>query len=222
VYSTPGTYTASLTVTDSSGASGTATGSIAVTPPPPAAPSGLAASLSGYLVLLTWQDNSSNETAFYIERCEGSGCTNFASFASQWADWPSYTDYSALSGRTYRYRVRAYNAGGYSPYSNIATILAGVSDPLAAPRDLTATALTRSSIGLRWTNGTTDQTEVRIERCTGSSCTSFAQVAALAGTATTFTDTGLAARTTYTYRVRAHNALGDSPYSNTASARTRR
>jgi hypothetical protein len=47
-------------------------------------------------------------------------------------------------------------------------------------------------------------------------------VAVVAGTATTFTDAGLALRTTYTYRVRAHNAFGDSPYSNTASARTKR
>ena len=133
---------------------------------------------------------------------------------------PNYTDYSVVAGQSYGYRVRAYNAGGYSPYSNIARIV--TPQPPAAPTSLTATALTRTSIGLRWTNGTTDQTEVRIERCTGSGCTNFAQVAALAGTATTFTDSGLAARTTYRYRVRAHNALGDSPYSSTASARTTR
>jgi hypothetical protein len=52
-------------------------------------------------------------------------------------------------------------------------------------------------------------------------CTSFTQVV-LPGTATTFTDSGLAARTTYMYRVRAHGALGDSPYSSAASARTSR
>jgi chitodextrinase len=91
----------------------------------------------------------------------------------------------------------------------------------AAPTNLIATALTRSSIGLTWTNGTADQAEVRIERCRGSNCTNFTQVAALAGTATSFTDNGLAKRTTYRYRVRAHNAAGDSPYSNTASARTK-
>lgn len=223
VYSAPGSYTASLTVTDGSGESSTATGSVVVNPLPPAAPSELTAAVSGYLVQLAWQDNSSNETAFHVERCEGGGCTSFASLASQWADWPSYTDYSALSGRTYRYRVRASNAGGYSPYSNIATILAGPSEaPPAAPTKLTANALGSSSIGLKWTNGSTGQTEVRIERCEGNRCTSFTHVAALPGTATTFTDSGLAARTTYTYRVRAHGALGDSPYSSTASARTSR
>ena len=125
VYSTPGTYTASLTVTDSTGASGTATGSIVVNPVLPAAPSGLTASLSGFLIQLAWQDNSSNETLFSIERCVGSGCTNFATFATQYPNVPSYTDYSATAGQSYSYRVRAYNAGGYSAPSNIASIVAG-------------------------------------------------------------------------------------------------
>ena len=221
VYAAPGTYTASLAVVDSSGASSTATASIVVNPTAPSAPGALTVSLSGTLVLLAWQDNSSNETGFSIERCAGAGCTNFAALATQWPNYPSYSDYGALAGLTYRYRVRAYNAGGYSPYSNIATVtIAGGS--VAAPTNLTATALTRSSIRLNWTNATASQTEVRVERCRGSGCTSFAGVAALAGTTTVFTDSGLGARTTYRYRVRALSPLGDSPYSNIASARTKR
>lgn len=89
----------------------------------------------------------------------------------------------------------------------------------SAPVNLKATALSKSSIGLTWTNGSGAQTEVRVERCKGSGCTSFVQVVVLSGTATAFTDTGLASRTTYTYRVRAHNPTGDSTYSNTAAAR---
>ena len=99
-----------------------------------------------------------------------------------------------------------------------------VSAPLPpdAPASLTATALGSSSIGLTWVNLAIDQTEVRVERCRGTGCTAFVQVATLPGTAASFTDAGLAARTTYRYRVRAHNAGGDSAYSNIASARTRR
>lgn len=221
VYTAPGTYTASLTVVDSSGASGTATTSIVALPAPPAAPSGLTAVQSGTLVLLSWQDNSSNETGFSIERCAGAGCASFAPLATQWPDYPSYTDYGALAGLTYSYRVRAFNAGGSSAYSNVATITIG-DGSVAAPTSLTATALSSSSILLSWANATTSQAEVRVERCRGSGCTSFAQVAALPGTATSFTDTGLAARTTYRYRVRALGPLGGSPYSNVAGARTTR
>ena len=109
-------------------------------------------------------------------------------------------------------------ASGATTRSIVVTAL----PPPNAPTNLTATALTGSAIRLKWTNGTTNQTQVRIERCKGSRCTNFVQVSTVPGTATTFTDSGLATLTVYTYRVRAHNAGGDSSYSNTASARTRR
>ena len=85
----------------------------------------------------------------------------------------------------------------------------------AAPTGLAATTLGRRSIGLNWANGTTNQTEVRVERCTGLGCTTFVQIATPPGTATNYTDSGLANPTTYMYRVRAHNAAGDSAHSNT-------
>jgi PKD repeat protein len=277
---------------------------------PPAAPSGLTARLGTGAILLTWQDNATDETAYSVERSEftGTGWTSFVPRATLPAGATTYSDTSyALT--SYNYRVRASNSAGYSAYSNTATIsIVGVNPvPVAvmsatpssgaapltvafdgsgsydlelgsltswawafgdgtfgagvtathvystpgtytasltvtdnggasnsttativvtapplpsAPTNLTASALSRSSIRLNWTNGTGSQTEVRIERCRGTGCTNFAPVATLPGTATTFTDTGLASRTTYTYRVRAHNAAGDSPYSNTANART--
>jgi PKD repeat protein len=89
-----------------------------------------------------------------------------------------------------------------------------------APVGLTAAAASRSSIVLTWTNATTDQSSVRVERCKGTGCTRFSLVATLAGSAATFTDTKLSRGTTYTYRVLAANDLGPSPYSNLASART--
>ncbi len=110
-----------------------------------------------------------------------------------------------------------------SGVSNSTATVIVVSAPVlpAAPSALSATVLSRSSIRLNWTNATTNQTQVRIERCLGSRCTAFVQVAAVGGTATTFTDTRLASRTAYTYRVRASSTAGVSAYSNLASASTR-
>jgi PKD repeat protein len=311
-YTDAGTYVASLTVTDSSGASSVATRSIVANPSPPAAPSGLTASQSRTLVVLTWQDNSSNETVFYIERCQGAGCTDFGSFvATQWPNVPSYTDYSAVAGQRYSYRVRAFNSGGYSAYSNIASILAGAANqpptavisalpttgaaPLSvafdgsqstdidgtiaawtwsfgdgtsgsgptithvystagfyvanvtvtdnggasnttsvtinvttgassvptAPANLTASSSTRGSINLSWVNTATNATSITVQRCRGSSCTDFVAVALLASTAKSWTDTAVKSRSTYRYRVSASNAVGESPYSNIASATAR-
>ena len=122
---------------------------------------------------------------------------------------------------TYAAALTVTDNGGASGTAT-RTVVVTASLPPTAPTNLTATALSRSSIGLRWTNRAISQTEVRVERCTGLGCKAFVQVATLAGTATTFTNTGLARATTYTYRVRAKNAAGLSPYSNTAAARTRR
>jgi PKD repeat protein len=219
VYASAGTYTASLTVTDNDGASDTATRTIIVGFPP-AAPSNLTASILGMLVTLTWQDNSSDETAFFIERCEGAGCTAFAPLYEMPPNFTGFTDYTVAAGQSYGYRVRASSPAGYSPYSNIARALApGLP---VAPTSLTATALSRTSIGLTWKNGTTDQTEVRVERCAGTGCSSFVEVASVPGTATSYTDRGLAARTVYRYRVRAYNPLGGSGASNVVSVRTMR
>jgi hypothetical protein len=130
------TYTPSLTVVDDRGASSRITGSAIVVnaPPPPAAPSLLTASISGASVVLTWQDNSSNEAAFFIDRCEGAGCTSFTGLAGTSANISTYADSSVTAGSTYRYRVIASNDGGFSSYSNIVSILAGaVSVPSPTP-----------------------------------------------------------------------------------------
>jgi len=48
----------------------------------------------------------------------------------------------------------------------------------------------------------------------------FAEIATVGANVTGYSDTGLAANSTYTYRVRAYNASGNSGYSNEASATT--
>ena len=107
--------------------------------------------------------------------------------------------------------------------SNVATVTVIVKGRAPdAPTNLKATALGRTSIELTWTNGAVSQSGIMIERCPGSACTNFVQIGMAPGTATSVTDTGLARRTFYTYRIRARNVYGDSPYSNTATARTNR
>jgi chitodextrinase len=58
-----------------------------------------------------------------------------------------------------------------------------------------------------------------VERCLGTTCTIFAQIATPSGT--TYSDTGLLPASTYRYQVRATDAAGNfSGYSNIASATT--
>ena len=87
---------------------------------PPAAPSGLTATLAGNGVLLSWTDNSNNETGFKVER--KTTATAYVEIAQSPSN--SYLDNTVVVGTTYTYRVRATNTVGDSAYSNEVTITA--------------------------------------------------------------------------------------------------
>ncbi len=73
---------------------------------------------------------------------------------------------------------------------------------------------------LFWSDNSLDETSFEIERCAGAGCTDFALIATRDGNINSMNDVGLAEVTTYSYRVRAVNAVGASEYSNIASATT--
>jgi hypothetical protein len=95
------------------------------------------------------------------------------------------------------------------------------SAPPTAPANLSASAASSTQIGLTWTASTDNVgvTGYRVERCQGTGCSDFVQIAAPA--AASYTDSGLTAETNYRYRVRATDAAGNlSEYSSVASATT--
>ncbi len=189
---------------------------------PPAAPTNLAATaVSNQQINLNWSDNDTNEDGFKIERCTGVNCVDFVEIATVGVNVTSYADLGLASSTSYTYRVRAYNLIGNSDYSNVAS---GVTQPdpapPAAPTSLVATVVSSAQINLAWSDNSSDETGFKIERCSGVSCTNFTQIATTGANVASYSNTGLAASTSYTYRVRAYNAIGDSGYSNEASAIT--
>src|SRR5262249_11588136 len=76
--------------------------------------------------------------------------------------------------------------------------------PAPAPRGLAATAASSPQVDLSWTNTSTAQTGVKIERSRDNA--TFTQIALAGATAVSYSDAGLAASTTYFYRVRATSA----------------
>ena len=192
---------------------------------PPSAPTGLSATAAPGQVNLTWTASTDNVgvSGYRVERCQGAGCTDFAQVGTP--SGTAFTDTGLAASTTYRYQVRAVDAAGnLSTYSAIATATTpagGDTTAPSAPTGLTATAISASRIDLGWTASTDNVgvTGYRVERCQGAACTDFAQVGT--PSATTFSDIGVAASTTYRYRVRAVDAAGNlSAYSAIATATT--
>jgi hypothetical protein len=90
-----------------------------------------------------------------------------------------------------------------------------------APGNLSASA-SHATVTLQWRDNANNESGFRIERCVGSTCTNFSQIAEVGANTVQFTNSGLSLNTAYVYRVRAFNAAGNSSYSNTASVKTPR
>ena len=141
------------------------------------------------------------------------------------ASGTTFSDSGLAAATSYSYQVRAVDAAGnVSAASSAATaVTPAASDTQAptAPASLTATVAASSQINLNWPASADNVavTSYLVERCQGAGCTNFAQVGTASGTS--YTSGGLAASTSYSYRVRATDAANNlSGYSPVAGATT--
>lgn len=105
----------------------------------PAGPTGLTVIFGAGNAVLSWTDNSLDETGFSIERCIGLDCTSFGQIAAVGADTTAYPDSFYATGIN-RYRVRAINSAGVSGYSNSAEAVVISTGDVSASVSATPTA----------------------------------------------------------------------------------
>jgi len=187
---------------------------------PPAAPSGLVATAaSNTQINLSWQDNATDETGFHILRKTGVA-GQYSQIGAVGANVTTYQNTGVTANTAYFYQVRAFNASGNSACSNEAHAAIYALRIISPPTSLVATAVSNTRIDLRWTDNATDETGFNIERAPTSTGT-WVLIKTVAANVVTYQNTGLAANTTYYYRVRAYKAgAGFSTYSNVANAKT--
>ena len=191
--------------------------------PVPSAPTGLSASVAGDTQInLSWTDTASNEDGFKLERSAGGGA--FVQIANLLSGVTTYANSGLTPGTAYTYRVRAYNAGGDSGFSNTGTAstTAPSGPALAPPAGFRGTPLyagsTLVAARLAWTDGQ-GETSYRVERCKAASLTatcSFATLRSLTANSTSLVDTGVyGAKGIYKYRIRSENGNASSDWSET-------
>ncbi|WP_428938249.1 fibronectin type III domain-containing protein [Fontivita pretiosa] len=181
------------------------------------APSGLSASTrDDGSVVLRWQDNSTNETQFAIERrLHPDGL--FAQIATVGAGVNTYTDTTVDPELLYDYRVRGLNATSASEYSNIAT--SNLRRALVGPTRVEALPISSHQILVTWLDNSAVETGFVIERRDGRRG-EFVAIAQPPANTTRYLDSGLMESATYYYRVRAVAGTAVSSFGNTARATT--
>ena len=128
----------------------------------------------------------------------------------------SYTNTGAKAGTTYYYRVKACNDAGLSPYSNIVSgKVKTVTPKPAAPVVKIGNSASSGKPMLTW-NAVSGATSYKVYRATSQNGT-YSLLGTV--TATSYTNTGAKAGTTYYYKVKAVNSAGESAYSNVVSGR---
>lgn len=91
------------------------------TPIVPAAPSNLSGTaVSRGQIDLRWTDNSSDESGFKIEQSTDN--VNYSEINTVGANNTNYSSVNLIRNKVYYFRVRAYNAAGFSAYSNTVAV----------------------------------------------------------------------------------------------------
>jgi transcriptional regulator CtsR len=184
----------------------------------PAAPSNLQVfSPERGSVVLTWMDNSTDESGFKVYRRVGSAGA-YSLLTTLPADTNTCTDSSTTGDTKYSYTVSASNDRGVSASTKEQSVTT-----LWGPESLTASAITTAQINLSWKDMSLFEDGYSIERKKGGG--SYYEVARASGKTgknqtLTYNDTGLTSGISYTYRVRAYNTKATSLYANGTSITT--
>ena len=120
-YTAVGNYSILIEVSDNDGGLTTTIQDVVVSaPPPPATPTNFRIlSVGANQIQLAWTDASTTEDGFAIERCTGNGCNSFVEVGRVGPNTTTYLDGTVASNTQYSYRMRAFNTGGVSPYTNV-------------------------------------------------------------------------------------------------------
>jgi hypothetical protein len=207
-------YTFTVTATNAAGTGPASAASKAVTPSgPPGAPTGVKATAGNKQAKVTWTAPAATGggaiSSYTVAASPGTATATVAGTVK------TATVTGLTNGTTYTFTVTAATAGGPGPASAPSGAITPEAPP-GAPTGVTATA-GNAQATVSWTppsaNGGDPITKYTVTASDGTTATA-------AATATSVTVTGLTNGTTYTFTVKASNAIGASPASAASNAVT--
>lgn len=183
----------------------------------PAAPTGpSAARLTSTDIRVAWTNNSPPPAYYetlWLSRWDNVSYAWGAETAIGDGTIQQFTDSTNSGNRSYRWRIRASNAAGYSGYAQTEYF----QTPPAVPSGAAAVLGAGDSATVSWTNApaSTYEYTTQLERSLNGGA--FALIATLASGVTSYGDAGLIQGATYTYRVRHKSVVGETTYSSYAT-----
>lgn len=183
----------------------------------PAAPTDLATASAPTQqgVYLKWNDNSSNEEYFAVQRQTGNeSWVNLNNITHSDSYAVRTSDTSVTAGATYNYRVQACNSAGCSLYATLSGVLIPgssgaasispyqTSNIPAAPSDLVYT-LRESTVHLKWKDNSSITNYFNVERYLGGAWSSMGRISSSDDTHGSYADRSVTTGASYAYRVQA-------------------
>jgi len=167
-----------------------------------------AVALNSKEIQLSW-DSVSGSTSYYVYRS-----TSFSGdyLKIKTVSTLGYKDTGLQAEDTYYYKIQAYSSSGLSDFSEV---VYAKTDAVSIPDNLTATVLSSSQIKLTW-DTVSDATSYYIYRLNSSG--TYVKIAS--ATVGSYTNTGLTAGTTYSYKIKVYNGSTTGDFSLAAEATT--
>ncbi len=165
--------------------------------------------IGGTNVLLSWQNNATNETGFEISYGPDVGSLQF--LVDLGTNVESYTHTVGVCGQSYVYAIKAYNSSNESPL--VILDQPAYTEP-CVPTSLQAVPVSASEMGVSW-DGNSPQYILEFSISGANDWTLLNS-----GTAKAYNHQGLLCNTAYDYRVKAVNPYGESNWTTIVIATT--